>query len=178
MQTPAQTLGPYFHLALGRKGDNVLAGEGSRVRIEGRVLDGDRRPIGDALIEVWQANAAGRYRHPLDRRSHLPLDESFRGFGRAATDDDGAYWFDTVKPGAVEGQAPHLAVIVQARGVLRPCFTRIYFADEAEANAGDPVLQAVPADRRGTLIAERVGDDVHRFDVRFQGDDETVFLVF
>jgi len=186
-QTPSQTVGPYFHLELGKEGGNVLAGEGARgqrIRIEGRVLDGDRQPIGDALVEVWQANAAGRYRHPLDGRADLPLDPEFSGFGRATTDTStGAYWFETVKPGAVPhpsgvAQAPHINVIVQARGVLNPCFTRIYFADEAEANATDPVLGAVPADRRGTLIAERLGDGTYRFNIRFQGDDETVFLDF
>lgn len=190
-QTPSQTVGPYFSIALGRAGDEVLAApdaHGVRIRIEGTVLDGDRRPIEDALVEVWQANAAGRYRHPLDERDDVPLDRGFTGFGRTATDPaDGTYAFETVKPGAVphpDGglQAPHLNVVVQGRGMLNPTFTRCYFADEDDANAADPVLAQVPPERRGTLIAapvgERDGVPTYRFDIRYQGDDETVFLEF
>lgn len=189
-ETPSQTVGPYFGMALGRDGDNVLAGPGAaghRIRIEGRVLDGTGAPVEDALVEVWQANAAGRYRHPLDAREDLPLDAQLTGFGRCETDfDTGRYWFETVKPGPVphpDGglQAPHVNLIVQARGVLNPLFTRIYFPDEAEANAADPVLAAVPEDRRATLIAARSGDadpPTYGFDVRLRGERETVFFDF
>ncbi len=186
-QTPSQTAGPYFSMALGREGDNVLAGPGTlgqRIRLQGRVLDGDRRHIEDALIELWQANAAGRYRHPLDDRADVPLDPAFTGYGRALSAfETGEYWFETVKPGPVPApdgrlQAPHLNLVVQARGMLNPSFTRVYFADEPDANALDPVLELVPADRRHTLIAERTDGELptYTFDIRFQGDDETVFL--
>jgi protocatechuate 3,4-dioxygenase alpha subunit len=178
-------------MRLGAKGENVLAGRGSsgeRVRIEGRVLDGTGVPIEDALVEIWQANAGGRYRHPDDTRTDIPVDEAFTGFGRAASEPDtGLYWFETVKPGVVpdpegEPQAPHINVIVQARGMLDPSFTRIYFSDEEATNGRDFVLSAVPVERRGTLIARHVDGTadpgVYRFDIRFQGDDETVFFDF
>ncbi len=177
-------------MRLGMEGDNALAGPhvpGRPIRIEGRVLDGDRNHIEDALIETWQANAAGRYRHPGDDRSDLDVDPGFTGFGRACTDfATGDYRFETVMPGPVpepegEYQAPHINVIVQARGMLNPSFTRIYFSDNAEANAADLVLAMVPPLRRHTLIAELSdhGDpSVYRFDIRFQGDDETVFFDF
>lgn len=189
-QTPSQTVGPYFGMRLGGEGQNVLVDEttaGEHIRIEGRVLDGDRNHIEDALIEIWQANAGGRYRHPDDTRDDVSLDDGFIGFGRAESDfDTGGWWFETIKPGRVPDprgrpQAPHITVIVQARGMLLPSFTRIYFSDEAEANADDLVLQTVPEDRRSTLVAERTdtGDTpTYRFDIRFQGDDETVFLDF
>jgi protocatechuate 3,4-dioxygenase, alpha subunit len=189
-QTPSQTVGPYFSLKLGAEGENLLAGRGvpgTRIRVFGRVLDGDRQPIEDALIEVWQANSAGRYRHPDDRRTEIPLDEGFTGFGRALTDfKTGEYLIETVKPGPVpdpegEHQAPHLNFIIQARGMLNPSFTRVYFCDEEEANQADLVLGMVPAERRHTLIAtcDDPGDPQgYRFDVRFQGDDETVFFEF
>jgi protocatechuate 3,4-dioxygenase alpha subunit len=189
-QTPSQTAGPYFSMRLAAEGDNVLVGDatpGERIRLEGRVLDGDRAPVEDALVEVWQANAGGRYRHPDDARGGIPLDDGFTGFGRAASDfDTGEYWFETVKPGPTPDpdgrpQAPHLNVIIQARGMLLPTFTRVYFSDEHEANATDPVLRGVAAHRRGTLVAQLVdGTDprVYRFDIVYQGDDETVFFDF
>ncbi|MEZ5101795.1 MAG: protocatechuate 3,4-dioxygenase subunit alpha [Thermoleophilia bacterium] len=184
-ETPSQTVGPYFHLGLAAPGERVLAGPdvpGRRIRIEGQVLDGDRRPVEDALLELWQANAAGRYRHPLDDREELPLDEGFLGYGRCSTDfRTGLYAFETIAPGRVphpDGglQAPHLSLVVQARGMLLPSFTRIYLGDEAEANATDPLLAALPPERAATLIAAPVSPGTYRFDVRFQGDDETVFL--
>jgi protocatechuate 3,4-dioxygenase alpha subunit len=187
--TPSQTAGPYFTMVLGQEGQNIVGPgvPGIRIRVEGRVLDGDRNPIDDALIDVWQANAAGRYRHPLDARDDLPLDEGFTGFGSVATAfQTGLWWFDTVKPGAVPDprggiQAPHLNLIVQARGMLMPSFTRMYFPDEADEHAHDLVLSMVPAGRRHTLIAASSpgaeGDvPVYTFDIRFQGDDETVFF--
>ena len=184
-QTPSQTVGPYYTLRLFKEGENVLVppGHPGRIAIQGRVLDGDRNPIEDALLEIWQANSAGRYRHPDDHRE-LALDNGFTGFGRAITDfETGEYRFETVKPGRVpdaEGafQAPHISLIVQGRGMLNPVFTRIYFSDEDEANRDDLILRGLPAARRGTLIAELVGTAVYRFDVLFQGDDETVFFDF
>jgi protocatechuate 3,4-dioxygenase alpha subunit len=144
------------------------------------VLDGDGVPVTDALIELWQANAAGRYDHPEDGRDEVPLEGGFRGFGRCSTDGDGRFAFVTVKPGAVPGadgamQAPHINVSVLARGVLKRIATRIYFPDEADANAADPVLSSVDRDRRDSLVAMREGN-VLRFDIRLQGERETVFF--
>jgi protocatechuate 3,4-dioxygenase, alpha subunit len=190
--TPSQTVGPFFTLALGQPGQNVVAGpavHGQRIRVEGRVLDGDGAPIEDALVELWQANAVGRYRHPLDDRADVPLDDGFTGFGSAASDvATGRWWFETVKPGPVPDphgglQAPHLNLVVQARGMLMPSFTRMYFPEDATAHAHDLVMSMVPPARRTTLIAgpgsaTQAGSDVlvYRFDIRFQGDDETVFF--
>jgi protocatechuate 3,4-dioxygenase alpha subunit len=182
--TPSQTIGPFFHGMIAGAA-NVLvaeATEGERIRIEGRVYDGDHAPVPDALVEIWQANARGRYRHPVDRRP-IPLDPAFVGFGRAATDETGLYWFETIKPGPVpftaeRRQAPHLNVAVSARGLLDHLFTRIYLESEP-ANAEDPVLQRVPAPRRDTLIARRAagaGRAVYRFDIVLQGEQETVFF--
>ncbi|HEX9734665.1 MAG TPA: protocatechuate 3,4-dioxygenase subunit alpha [Thermoanaerobaculia bacterium] len=184
--TPSQTVGPYFSMKL--KPVDVLAGAdvpGRKVRVEGRVLDGDGNPVEDALIEIWQANAAGRYRHPGDTRAELPLHDAFTGHGRVHSDfKTGEYAFTTVKPGRVPDpagglQAPHLSLIVTARGVLLHMHTRMYFGDEPEANADDFVLRRVPAERRSTLIAEVVPNGetpTYRFDVRLQGDGETVFF--
>lgn len=187
-QTPSQTVGPYFTMRLSGEGQNVLTSpetRGERIRIEGRVLDGDRNHIEDALVELWQADSGGRYHHPADDRTDVPLDPAFCGFGRCASDfHTGAYAFLTIKPGPVPypgggTQAPHLSLTIQARGMLNPTFTRIYFPDEP-ANDSDPVLLSVPSHRRSTLIAELVGTDsavpTYRFDVRYQGDDETVFF--
>lgn len=186
-ETPSQTVGPFFSIGLSGEGENVLAPEdvaGDRIRLEGRVLDGEGQPVGDALIELWQANSSGRYRHPDDNRADIELEESFTGFGRAATEfETGEFWFETIKPGPVpdpegEMQAPHLNLIIQARGMLNPLFTRVYFADEEEANQADLVLRMVPQDRRQTLIADSPGGEpsVYRFDIRLQGEGETVFL--
>lgn len=188
--TPSQTVGPYFTMRIGGEGENVLTTPetaGERIRVEGFVYDGARKHIEDALIELWQANAAGRYQHPADDRDDVPLDPAFTGFGRCPSDfKTGAYSFLTIKPGPVPHpngglQAPHLSLIIQARGMLDPTYTRVYFSDEADANATDPVLATVPADRRGTLIGEKVEDGdgsvaTYRFDIRYQGDDETVFF--
>ena len=188
-QTPSQTVGPYFTLRLSGEGQNILVSPGQPgepIVIEGTVLDGDRNHIEDALLEIWQANPAGRYHHPDDTRD-LGLDEDFTGFGRTVSDfKTGQYRFETVKPGLVpdvEGafQAPHISLIVQGRGMLNPVFTRIYFPDEDEANADDLILRSIPAERRNTLIAELIDDSeprTYRFDVLFQGDDETVFFDF
>ncbi len=183
--TPPQTAGPFFHIGLFHEERNVLVASdtlGDRVRVEGHVYDGDHRPIVDAGVEIWQANARGRYRHPADQRP-LPLDPAFSGFGRAATDDAGFYWFETIKPGPVpfpgqSDQAAHLNVVVYARGLLNHLFTRIYFQDDA-ANDADPVLRLIPEDRRATLMARRLpgtGQAIYRFDIILQGEGETVFF--
>lgn len=186
-QTPSQTVGPYLHMGLTREPQNTIAGEGTegeRIRLEGRVIDGEGQGVSDALVEIWQANAHGRYNHPEDTQDK-PLDRAFKGFGRAPTDGDGGFWFETVKPGAVPGpgnapQAPHLNLTVFARGMLLHAVTRVYFAGEA-ANEIDPLLNSIeePA-RRATLIAEKgasAGEvTTYRFDVVLQGDDETVFF--
>jgi protocatechuate 3,4-dioxygenase, alpha subunit len=189
--TPSQTVGPFFAYCLTPKAygyaevvTNDLVTEdaaGERIRIEGRVIDGDGQPMPDAMIEIWQADGQGRYAHPADRRALA--NTRFKGFGRSDTDADGRYRFTTVKPGAVPGpnggtQAPHINVSVFARGVLRRLFTRIYFEGEA-ANASDPILALVPADARGTLIAKRAtqsGEPTYTFDIHLQGKNETVFF--
>ena len=118
------------------------------------MIDGDGEPVDDALVEIWQANRHGRYRHPEDTREELPLEDGFTGFGRCPTDAEGRFEFVTVKPGAADGQAPHISVCVFARGLLRHLYTRIYFPDEAEANAADPLLSSIEDEaRRATLIA-------------------------
>lgn len=195
-QTPSQTVGPYFAYGLtpeayGRKGiaSNLLvsdATQGRRIRIVGAVHDGAGVPVSDALIELWQANAAGRYRHPEDSRRGIPLDDGFTGFGRAATDAQGLFRFETVKPGRVPGrgnalQAPHAGIAVFARGMLNHVFTRLYFSDEGAANAEDAVLSSIEVGRRATLIAKldaaaEGGIPVYRFDIRLQGTGETVFF--
>lgn len=184
-QTPSQTAGPFFHYMLTPEQSGYakksLAGPsladtstaGERIRVTGLIRDGLGQPMPDALVEIWQADAQGRYAHPADPRGS---NSSFKGFGRVAADKDGVFTFDTVKPGAIgDGQAPHITLILFTRGGQNHLYTRIYFADEAVANAADPVLAAVPGDRRETLIARRDGAG-YRFDIRVQGDDETVFF--
>jgi protocatechuate 3,4-dioxygenase, alpha subunit len=180
--TPFQTLGPFFDFGLViHDGGNVgqRGAHGRHVVIEGAVRDGEGAVVPDALVEVWQANAAGRYRHPADAQNRA-LDPAFDGFGRVATDDSGHFVFKTVIPGRVPGpdgklQAPHLAVGVLARGVLTRLVTRLYFADEP-SNAEDPILALVPAERRGTLLAKPLAPDRYRFDIKLQGEGETVFF--
>lgn len=186
-ETPSQTVGPYFSMRLAGEGENVLtATDGEAIVISGTVYDGAGNHIEDALLELWQASPSGRYNHPDDTRD-LPLDPGFTGFARAMSDfETGVYRFETVKPGPVpdaEGafQAPHISLIVQGRGILNPYFTRIYFSDEEEANQDDLILRSVPASRKSTLIAALVegsNPKEYVFDVRFQGDDETVFFDF
>jgi len=184
-QTPSQTVGPFYSLGLTRWPVNTLASDstaGERIRIEGRVFDGDGKPVPDALVEIWQANSYGRYNHPDDKQEK-PLDPNFMGWGRCGTDKTGFFWFATIKPGPVPGrdeavQAPHINVAVFARGMLVHAYTRIYFDDED--NDSDPVLLSIRSKRRrGTLIARRDEEDgkaVYRFDIRLQGDNETVFF--
>lgn len=192
-QTPSQTVGPYFAYGLTPElyrfpyrsavTDQPLQRdtEGLRIRIEGRVLDGGGTPIPDAMIEIWQANAHGRYNHPADQRQDNRLDPAFKGFARTGTgvDPEQRFVVDTVKPGAIgDGQAPHLNVILFMRGLLTHLYTRIYFSDEA-ANADDPVLALLPEDRRATLIAERdetPAGITYRIDIHMQGRNETVFF--
>jgi protocatechuate 3,4-dioxygenase alpha subunit len=185
--TSSQTVGPFFAPALLRQGAvrHVLVQPetvGERIRIEGHVLDGDRLPVPDALVEIWQANGYGRYHHPGDQ-GPAPLDSSFVGFGRSGTENEGLYWFETIKPGRVRfdderWQAPHICVTVFARGLLNHLVTRLYFADEP-SNASDPILLAVPEHRRATLLAPRQQEGtniVYRFDIVMQGEGETVFF--
>jgi protocatechuate 3,4-dioxygenase alpha subunit len=187
--TGSQTVGPFFSPALLREEArrNVLTRPetaGERIRIEGRVLDGDGVPVPDAMVEIWQANAHGRYNHPTDQGPAV-LEPSFLGFGRSGTEEDGSYWFETVKPGPVPFdrerqrlQAPHICVTVFSRGLLNHLVTRLYFEDEP-TNAGDPVLQRVPEHRRATLLARREPGGpvvVYRFDIVLQGADETAFF--
>jgi len=197
-ETASQTAGPYVHIGLipGMAGfdifennfSNVLAGpdtKGERIALEGRVLDGTGTPLRDVLLEIWQANAAGRYNHPADRSSGA-LDETFRGWGRAGSDfDSGLITFETIKPGATLDKAgrrcaPHINVWIVARGINVGLNTRLYFSDEEAANAADPVLNLIEQPvRRSTLIArrsQRGGEAVYSFTINLQGPDETVFF--
>lgn len=195
-ETPSQTAGPYVHIGLapGAAGFDIykqelgwdIAGpnaKGERIRIEGVVIDGTGSPIKDVLLEAWQANSDGIYPHPEDGGQ---VEEGFRGWGRVITNFETGEWgFDTVKPGPTRGrnvgtQAPHINLWIVARGINVGLNTRIYFEDEAEANVVDPVLNLIEWERRrATLIArrsERDGQPVYRFDIKLQGEDETVFF--
>ncbi|HEX3953561.1 MAG TPA: protocatechuate 3,4-dioxygenase subunit alpha [Stellaceae bacterium] len=186
--TPSQTVGPFFHLGLVRVEWADLTADnpaGERIAIEGRVLDGDGAPVPDALIETWQANAAGRYNHPDDRREDKPLDPHFRGFGRVATDAEGRFRLVTIKPGPVPGrgntlQAPHINIVLFARGLLKHLYTRVYFAGEP-ANATDPLLSSIEdGAARDSLLARRsisgTSPAIYHFDIVMQGENETAFL--
>jgi protocatechuate 3,4-dioxygenase alpha subunit len=188
--TPSQTAGPYFAFALtpgaayaypALVGNDLATPDavGAPIAIVGRLLDGKGKPVPDGFLELWQADGAGRY-----AGQDKGQNSAFKGFGRAATDSEGTYRFRTVKPGPVEApgggmQAPHIDVAIFARGILRRVFTRVYFADEP-ANDTDAILTLVPAERRGTLIArpDGVADGIPRyvFDIRLQGEEETVFF--
>jgi protocatechuate 3,4-dioxygenase alpha subunit len=181
--TPSQTVGPFFAFALFEViGPEVVSPDApGAIRLEGVVLDGAGEPVNDAMVEIWQANATGRYAHPDDTRVELPLEEGFLGFGRCGTDEQGRFGFVTVKPGVVPApdgcpQAPHLNVSVFARGLLKRLATRVYFPDEEEANRADPVLASIPdpGDRARLVAVE--SDGVLRFDVHLQGDRQTVFF--
>ena len=184
--TSSQTVGPYLHIGLAWLVTDDLAPtgvSGERITLQGRITDGDGQPVNDALVEIWQANAKGRYAHPEDARDIL-LEPAFKGFGRVPTDDDGAFRFATIKPGRVPApagglQAPHINVIILMRGMLKQLTTRIYFAGDP-ANDEDPVLQAVDPERRQTLLATATPEKpgVLRWDVRLQGDRETVFFEY
>jgi protocatechuate 3,4-dioxygenase alpha subunit len=181
--TPSQTVGPYLHLGLTWLNIDDLAKDApaaDRIVIAGRLVDADGKPIPDAMLEVWQANSAGKYAHPDDTQDR-PVDPKFAGYGRIPTDKDGNFRFTTVKPGPVPGlgnslQAPHITVALFMRGLLRHLYTRIYFSDEA-ANGSDPVLGLVEEGRRATLIARKAaGRPEYRWDIAMQGDNETVFF--
>lgn len=195
-ETPSQTAGPYVHIGLapGAAGFDIyeqelgwdIAGpnaKGERIRVEGVVIDGMGAPIKDVLLEAWQANADGHYAHP---EGGGPVEDGFRGWGRVITDFDTGEWgFDTVKPGTTRGrnvgiQAPHINLWIVARGINIGLNTRMYFDDEADANAKDPVMNLIEWEhRRATLLAKRTEQDgktVYRFDIHLQGENETVFF--
>ncbi len=195
-ETPSQTAGPFVHIGLapGAAGFDIydqelgtdIAGPnatGECIRIEGLVIDGIGSPVKDVMLEAWQANAAGIYAHPEHPGD---VEQGFRGWGRVITDFDTGEWgFDTIKPGPVMGRngqimAPHINLWIVARGINVGLNTRLYFSDEEVANAADPVINLIEWERRRkTLIAQRIENDgttVYRFDIRLQGDDETVFF--
>jgi len=182
--TSSQTIGPYLHIGLTWLITDNLAQpgvSGERVAIEGRIVDGDGNAVNDAVVEIWQANAQGRYAHPEDTQDK-PLEPQFKGFGRVTTDNDGVFRFTTIKPGRVPApsgglQAPHLNVTIFTRGLLKHLITRMYFSNEP-ANDADPVLQRVPAERRQTLIAapSEGKSGAFKWNVILQGERETVFF--
>jgi len=194
--TPSQTIGPFAAPSLTPNekghtqydwkqlvGNNTLTPDaaGERIRIEGRLVDGAGKPLDGVLLETWQADGQGRYAHPRDGRA---TNSSFKGFGRVETDIDGRFTIETIKPGQVPGpngtaQAPHIVVALHLRGILSHLYSRIYFGDETAANAADPVLKLVPAERRDTLIAKRqtgTSGSTYKIDFQIQGDRETVFF--
>jgi protocatechuate 3,4-dioxygenase alpha subunit len=199
-ESSSQTAGPYVHIGLiphqagfdifEKYFSHVLVGSdtvGERIRIEGRIFDGLGALARDVLVEIWQANADGRYNHPADRQEDKAVDPTFRGWGRTGTNfETGLYTFESIKPGPVIGRrghrpmAPHVNVWLAARGINIGLSTRMYFSDEPEANAQDPVLNIIePRERRETLIArreERGGETVYIFDIHLQGERETVFF--
>jgi len=182
--TPLSTVGPFVRLLVRDRPEGVdtLAAAGARgkpVVIEGTLRDGAAAPIDDGLVEIWQADAEGRYRHPEDPHA-ADTDPAFAGFGRVATGASGTFTFQTIKPGRVPGpdgrlQAPHILVSVMGRGIMARRWTRLYFDDEP-SNRDDLILQCVPEDRRGTLLAHTLGGGRYRFDIVVQGEDETVFF--
>ncbi|MDJ0930430.1 protocatechuate 3,4-dioxygenase subunit alpha [Breoghania sp.] len=197
-ETASQTAGLYVHIGLIPKqvgfdifenqlGETMVTPQtkGERITIEGRVFDATGTPLCDVLLEIWQANAEGRYNHPEDNQDK-PVDPDFRGWGRIGSHfDTGVYRFETIKPGVVRGRnaramAPHINFWIVARGINIGLNTRMYFSDETEANAKDPVLNLIELKkRRQTLIAdrqERDGEVVYTFDIHLQGDQETVFF--
>ena len=194
-ETPSQTAGPYVHIGMTPNfadiggiypadlGATMLAPDtrGERIEIAGRLIDGDGAPVGDGLVEIWQADADGAYARPGQTAPG-----AFLGWGRQAADDAGRFSFATIKPGRVPGpdgkpMAPHVSLWIVARGINIGLQTRVYFSDEADANASDPVLNRIPsAARRQTLIAQREDGDPPRYviELRLQGDNETVFFDF
>jgi len=184
--TASQTVGPYLHIGLTWLiTDNLVAPgvAGDPITLEGRIADGDGNLVNDALVEIWQANSNGRYAHPEDTRD-LVLEAAWKGFGRVPTDENGVFRFTTIKPGRVPApdgrlQAPHINVLILMRGMLKQLNTRVYFPDDP-ANADDAVLQSVPVSRRNTLIAQAVTGQsgALKWDVRLQGEGETVFFEY
>lgn len=193
-QTASNTIGPFFHHIMTPEDHNFvgitgnrMAGKsikGERIKVEGRILDGDGKPLRAAMLEIWQANAAGRYNAPQDARNDVKLDKKFTGFGRVSAGNRGKFEFETIKPGAVPSsgnapQAPHINLTLFAAAIHSHLYTRLYFSDEADANDIDPVLSSVGEKRCVTLIAKRKNTKdgpVYRFDVKLGGDGETVFF--
>ena len=185
--TASQTVGPFLAIALKADGQEYIVPETveGALKLSGRVYDGEGQAVPDAVIEIWQANIFGKYDHPEDT-SDAELVNDFSGFGRSCTDKDGHFFFVTLKPGRVPGrgntlQAPHIAVNVFARGMLKQQVTRIYFSDEAKTNFEDPVLNSIEDElARNTLIAQRKDDNggilEYTFDIHLQGKMETVFF--
>ena len=185
--TASQTVGPFLKIGLVREGQEYVVPKNTNgaLKVQGRVHDGEGKPVPDAMIEIWQANVYGKYNHPEDF-SDAELEKDFYGFGRSCTDEDGYFFFVTVKPGRVAGrgntlQAPHLAVNVFARGMLKQQVTRIYFSDEKQTNLEDPVLNSIEDETvRETLIASRGGDEdglpLYTFNIVLQGENETAFF--
>jgi protocatechuate 3,4-dioxygenase alpha subunit len=182
---PSQTIGPFFHFALTENAELGClarqAAKGEHIRLRLRLLDGDGAPVTDGMLELWQADASGKYDHPEDPQDRAP-DPAFRGFGRLATDADGCCVFDTVYPGRVPDgrggcQASHINISVFARGLLGRLCTRVYFEGDP-ALAEDPVLALVPGERRHTLIARRdpAQPALWNFEIHLQGEQETVFF--
>jgi protocatechuate 3,4-dioxygenase, alpha subunit len=184
LTTASQTVGPYLKIGFATLGSNAIAtvnAKGERVAIQGRLFDGDGKPINDGALEIWQADAGGKYASPADTQA-VRVEADFRGFGRVLTGGDGEFQFTTIKPGRVPGpggalQAPHLTLVLFMRGSLRHLLTRIYFPDDP-ANAEDPILKLVPADRRATLIAKAVAPGTFEWNIHMQGANETVFFDF
>jgi protocatechuate 3,4-dioxygenase, alpha subunit len=176
--TPSQTVGPFLSIALAWPDGPELVTDGTvgAITITGTLTDGAGAAVPDGVLEIWQADPDGRFPHPDDPRGAVQH-PTLRPFGRCLTDTEGRFRFRTLKPGRVDGeQAPHIDVSVFARGLLQRLVTRIYFPDEAEANAADPVLRALTPDERARLVAIGEGDAVLRFDVRLQGEAETPFF--
>ena len=178
LASSSQTAGPYVHIGFAKlyRSEIAPAGvPGERITVVGRLVDGDGTPMNDAVVEIWQADAQGRYAHPEGGAAKGP----FLGFGRVPTDREGRFRFTSIKPGRVPArdgalQAPHLAIAIFSRGLLKQLTTRMYFPDDP-ANAGDPLLYLVPAERRHTLVARRNGNEL-AWNVMLQGEAETVFL--
>ena len=180
----SQTIGPYLRIGLEWMVIEELTPHGAtgeRVQINGRIFDADSKPVSDAAVEIWQANSHGKYASPEDSQDK-PIEKGFRGYGRSLTDDAGTFRFRTIRPGRVPGpdgklQAPHITVTIFMRGLLKQLQTRIYFPDDP-ANADDPVLGLVPAERRATLVPRKRSDGVLEWNVVLQGKNETVFFDF
>lgn len=184
--TSSQTVGPFFHLGMVYMEREKCAADeigGERITVRGKVIDGDRNPVPDAVLEIWQADSAGQYSSEVPQNSARPR---FAGFGRIETDDHGEFQFTTIKPGRVAGpggslQAPHIAVTLFSRGLLKPLFTRLYFPNEP-SNGEDSVLKLVPPERRATLVATGLpktgSENLLEWNIVMQGDGETVFFEY
>ena len=185
--TASQTVGPFLKIGLVWEGQEYVVPKNTNgaLKVQGRVYDGEGKPVPDAMIEIWQANVHGKYNHPEDL-SDAELVKGFNGFGRSCTDEEGCFFFVTVKPGRVAGlgntlQAPHMAINVFARGMLKQQVTRLYFSDEIHANSEDPVLNSIDdAEVRDTLVASKVNDEngipCYKFNIHLQGEKETAFF--